>query len=129
MREPTLAAGGRWTGRRGARYYATQAMRSEVLKGHLDTLLLAAVGESPAHGYLIVERLRRRSEGAFELSEGTIYPALYRLEESGLLSSRWVVESGRRRRVYRLTRRGGAALNAGREDWRGFANAVNMVLG
>lgn len=104
-------------------------MRSEVLKGHLDTLLLAAVGESPAHGYLILERLRRRSEGAFALSEGTIYPALYRLEESGLLSSRWVVEAGRRRRVYRLTRRGNAALNAGREDWRGFANAVNMVLG
>jgi len=104
-------------------------MRAEVLKGHLDTLLLAAVGEAPAHGYLILERLRRRSEGAFELSEGTIYPALYRLEESGLLSSRWVVEAGRRRRVYRLTRRGSAALNAGREDWRGFANAVNMVLG
>lgn len=106
-----------------------EAMRSEVLKGHLDTLLLAAVGEAPAHGYLIVERLRRRSEGAFELSEGTIYPALYRLEEAGLLSSRWVVESGRRRRVYRLTRRGSAALSDGRQDWHGFARAVDMVLG
>jgi DNA-binding PadR family transcriptional regulator len=104
-------------------------MRAEVLKGHLDTLLLAVVGESPAHGYLIVERLRRRSEGAFELSEGTVYPALYRLEQAGLLSSRWVTEAGRRRRVYRLTRRGDAALNAGRRDWRGFVHAVDAVLG
>lgn len=104
-------------------------MRAEVLKGHLDTLLLAAVAEAPAHGYLIVERLRRRSEGAFELSEGTIYPALYRLEASGLLASRWSSESGRRRRVYRLTRRGLQALEAGRQDWRGFARAVEAVIG
>lgn len=103
-------------------------MRSEVLKGHLDTLLLAALAESPAHGYLIVERLKQRSQGAFELSEGTIYPALYRLEDAGLLSSRWAHETGRRRRVYRLTRRGQAALDAGRQDWRGFAHAVNAVL-
>lgn len=104
-------------------------MRSEVLKGHLDTLLLAAVGESPAHGYLIVERLRSRSQGTFELSEGTIYPALYRLEDAGLLTSRWSRESGRRRRVYQLTRRGRAALATGRQDWRGFAHAVDAVLG
>ena len=104
-------------------------MRAEVLKGHLDTLLLAAVAESPAHGYLIVERLRRRSQGAFELSEGTIYPALYRLEAAGLLASRWSAESGRRRRVYRLTRRGHEALDAGRQDWAGFARAVEAVIG
>jgi DNA-binding PadR family transcriptional regulator len=104
-------------------------MRSEVLKGHLDTLLLAAVAETPAHGYLIVERLRSRSEGAFELSEGTIYPALYRLEGAGLLTSSWSRGSGRRRRVYRLTRKGRAALNTGRQDWRGFARAVDAVLG
>ena len=104
-------------------------MRSEVLKGHLDTLLLAALAESPAHGYLIVERLHRRSLGAFELSEGTIYPALYRLEDAGLLDSRWSSESGRRRRVYRLTRRGQAALDEGRQDWRGFAHAVDAALG
>lgn len=103
-------------------------MRSEVLKGHLDTLLLAAVAESPAHGYLIVERLKERSQGAFELSEGTIYPALYRLEAAGLLSSRWAHESGRRRRIYCLTRRGHAALDAGRQDWHGFAHAVNAAL-
>jgi DNA-binding PadR family transcriptional regulator len=104
-------------------------MRAEVLKGHLDTLLLAALAVSPAHGYLIVERLRRRSDGAFELSEGTIYPALYRLEASGLLTSHWSSDSGRRRRVYRLTRRGRHALDAGRQDWRGFARAVEAVIG
>lgn len=104
-------------------------MRAEVLKGHLDTLLLAAVAEAPAHGYLIVERLRRRSRGAFELSEGTIYPALYRLEAAGLLASSWSTESPRRRRVYRLTPRGRQALEAGRQDWVGFARAVEAVIG
>jgi DNA-binding PadR family transcriptional regulator len=104
-------------------------MRAEALKGHLDTMLLAAVAEEPAHGYRIVERMRERSGGVFDLPEGTVYPALYRLESAGLLSSRWSQESGRRRRVYRLTSRGRAALDAGRDDWRGFARAVSAVLG
>ena len=103
-------------------------MRAEVLKGHLDTLLLAAVSDEPAHGYRIVERLRERSGGVFALPEGTVYPALYRLESAGLLSSRWLNDSHRRRRVYRLTQRGRAALKAGREEWRGFARAVTAAL-
>ena len=64
-------------------------MKPEALKGHLDALLLAVVAKEPAHGYAILERLRDRSAGAFDLPEGTIYPALHRLEDAGLLKSSW----------------------------------------
>lgn len=99
------------------------------MKGHLDLLLLATLAESPAHGYLVVERLKRRSGGALALGEGTVYPALYRLEGSGLVASAWSSASGRRRRVYRLTRRGRAALERGRAEWTTFAGVVQAVLG
>lgn len=104
-------------------------MRSQALKGHLDMLLLAAVSREPAHGYLVLERLREMSAGAFDLSEGTIYPALHRLEAAGLLRSDEVVVSGRRRRVYRLTGRGRRALAAQREEWRHFSLGVSRTLG
>jgi len=103
-------------------------MRGEALKGHLDLLLLAAVRSGPAHGYAIIESLRERSAGAFDLPEGTVYPALHRLERAGLLSSRWSQESGRRRRVYELTRSGRLALERHREDWRRFADGVSAVV-
>jgi PadR family transcriptional regulator PadR len=98
------------------------------LKGHVDLLILATLRSGPLHGYGIVEKLRDESEGAFELAEGTVYPALYRLERGGLLSSRWTRAEGRRRRVYRLTRRGRAELDRERKEWKSFANAVESVL-
>ena len=104
-------------------------MQSEVLKGHLDLLLLATLAAGPAHGYRLVDELRERSAGAFDLSEGTIYPALYRLERAGLLSSRWASVGGRRRRVYSLTRKGRRALAERRRDWVSFAAAVRGVVG
>jgi PadR family transcriptional regulator len=103
-------------------------LRSEVLKGHVDLLILATLRSGPLHGYGIVEKLRDESEGAFELAEGTVYPALYRLERAGLLASRWTQAEGRRRRVYRLTRRGRAELDRERKEWKSFANAVESVL-
>lgn len=103
-------------------------MKGEALKGHLDLLLLATVGDGPLHGYAVCEELRRRSGGAFALPEGTVYPALHRLEAAGLLDSDWSVQSGRRRRVYRLTRRGQTALVSRHEDWRRFAGAVSDVI-
>ncbi|HET7043629.1 MAG TPA: helix-turn-helix transcriptional regulator [Gaiellaceae bacterium] len=103
-------------------------MRREVLKGHLDLLLLAALRDEPAHGYRVVELLRERSGGLFELGEGTIYPALYRLERAGLLASAWSSASGRRRRVYRLTARGGRMLGEKRREWNAFAHAVGAVV-
>jgi DNA-binding PadR family transcriptional regulator len=102
-------------------------MRSEVLKGHVDFLLLATLADGPLHGYAIVEKLGSESAGVFELAEGTVYPALYRLEAAGLLSSSWTIAAGRRRRVYRLTRRGRKELAREREDWKVFTRAVEAV--
>src|SRR4029079_2990286 len=103
-------------------------MTAETLKGHLDLLLLAAVQVRPTHGYAIAETLRARSDGAFDLPEGTFYPALHRLERAGLLSSRWSEVSGRRRRVYQVTRKGVRALTQQQEQWRDFSRAVEKVV-
>ena len=100
-----------------------------MLKGHLDMIVLAALAAGPAHGYGIIQEIRRRSRQAFDLPEGTIYPALHRLEEAGLLASRWVTaDSGRRRRVYALTRRGERALVGHRAVWRQFSGAMSGLL-
>src|ERR1700722_5193384 len=87
-----------------------RGMTGETLKGHLELLLLAALSSRPVHGYGIAEILRQRSRGTFALPEGTLYPALHRLEKSGLVVSRWTDESGRRRRVYELTAEGRRSL-------------------
>jgi transcriptional regulator len=104
-------------------------MRTDLLKGHLDLVLLSCLREGPAHGYLISRRLRERSGGEFDLLEGTLYPALHRLEAAGAVSSKWSSESGRRRRVYQLTRKGSAALASRENEWRQFTSTVNLVLG
>jgi transcriptional regulator len=103
-------------------------MNAEALKGHLDLLLLAAVQSRPAHGYAIADTLRARSEGAFDLPEGTLYPALHRLERAGLLSSRWSEVGGRRRRVYQLTAKGHRSLAKRQSEWRDFSRAVLAVV-
>lgn len=103
-------------------------MKAESLKGHLDALVLATFADGPAHGYAVIEELRRKSEGAFDLAEGTVYPVLHRLEADGLLTSSWSTAAGRRRRVYRLSRRGRTALGRQRDEWRSFARAVEAVL-
>jgi PadR family transcriptional regulator len=103
-------------------------MRADTLRGHLDALVLATLRAGPLHGYAVIDALRGRSDGAFDLAEGTVYPVLHRLEVEGLLASAWTTEAGRRRRVYRLTRAGTAALGKRREDWRAFSRAVDAVL-
>src|SRR5437763_1639712 len=104
-------------------------MNREQLKGHLDVLLLAVLDAQPAHGYAVISALRERSEGAFDLPEGTVYPALHRLEHAGLVSSQWGQVGGRRRRVYRLTGAGSTALAERRRQWDEFAVGVGNVLG
>ena len=104
-------------------------MDRERLKGNLDLLLLSVLSAGPAHGYAIISALRDRSGGTFDLPEGTIYPALHRLEDSGLLVSTWDQAQGRRRRVYGLTDQGAAALAAQQTEWRKFAGGVHAVLG
>jgi len=103
-------------------------MNKERLKGNLDLLLLSVLAAGPAHGYAIISSLRDRSEGMFDLPEGTIYPALHRLEDAGLLVSSWAETDGRRRRVYGLTDQGAAALAAEQTEWRRFAGGMQAVL-
>ena len=103
-------------------------MNSESMKGHLDALLLAAVERQPGHGYALIERVRALSDGAFLLPEGTVYPALHRLERLGLLESAWSADAPRRLRVYSLTDRGRAVLVQRREEWRAFASGMTAAL-
>jgi DNA-binding PadR family transcriptional regulator len=100
----------------------------QALKGHLDALLLAALADGPRHGYAVKEALRAGSSGRFDLPTGTVYPALHRLEEAGLITGTWSVTDGRRRRVYRLTAAGRRMLDRDRAAWREFAAAVTTLL-
>src|SRR3954447_2359796 len=102
---------------------------SDLLRSQTDLLLLAVLQSGPAHGYAVIEQIKRRSEGEFGLPEGTVYPALHRLETQGLLSSDWDLVEGRRRRVYRLTAPGLAAVQARRDDWQRFSGAMRLVVG
>ena len=104
-------------------------MNGELLKGHLDLLLLAIVAEQPAHGYAIITALRQRSAGTFDLPEGTVYPALHRLERDGLLRSAWAPGANRSRRVYAITALGTEAMQQRRAAWGAFARGVQAVLG
>lgn len=90
--------------------------------------MLSVLADGPLHGYGVVSELRRRSDGELEMAEGTLYPALHRLEDAGLLASRWDETAPRRRRVYRLTAGGGRALDGRRREWLSFAAAVHRVV-
>ncbi len=105
-------------------------MKGDALKGHLDLLILSVLAEGPQHGYSVIEALRDRSEQAFDLPEGTVYPVLHRLEQAGHLVSEWSVVGGRRRRTYRITPSGGTP--SGRAADGGAvadSSAVGHVLG
>jgi PadR family transcriptional regulator, regulatory protein PadR len=103
--------------------------QGDLLRGHLDRLLLAVLVEAPGHGYELVQRLGRRSDQQLDVPEGSLYPALHRLERAGLVSSVWDDTSGRRRRVYSLTRAGRRQLEGWRREWTMFSGAVDRVLG
>jgi PadR family transcriptional regulator, regulatory protein PadR len=104
-------------------------MGREKVKGHLDLLVLSVLRDRESHGYEVIAELRRRSDGEFDLPEGTVYPALHRLEREGLLSSDWATIDGRRRRVYRLTADGVSALAERSRQWRRFSASMSTVLG
>jgi len=99
----------------------------EQFSGHLELLLLAAL-QKPRHGYGVIEHVRRASGGRFDYPDGTVYPALHRLEVEGLLRSRWSEVEGRRRRVYEITARGKKALAGHRREWERFASSVAAVV-
>ena len=103
-------------------------MKPDRVKGHLDLLLLGVLGDGAGHGYRVISELRQRTDGAMDLPEGSVYPALHRLEDAGLLASEWEPGAPRRRRVYRLTADGQAALAAEHRDWRALVSAIDAVL-
>ncbi len=103
-------------------------MKAEVLKGHLDGLLLATLEDGPRHGYAVMEVLRAGSDGRFDLPTGTVYPALHRLERAGLIRGRWSSVGGRRRRSYELTAAGRRTLGVERSAWHEFSAAVTALL-
>ncbi len=103
-------------------------MKPDLLRGHLDLLVLEVLARGPGHGYAIISELRDRSDGVLDLKEGSLYPALHRLEDVGLLASEWQPVAGRRRRIYRITPAGRKALTAERAGWRSLVAAVEAVL-
>ncbi|MGL5819403.1 MAG: PadR family transcriptional regulator [Phycicoccus sp.] len=104
-------------------------MRIDLVRGSLDLLLLGVLESEELHGYAVIERLKTSSGGLFDLPEGTIYPALHRLEAEGLLTSSSTTVDGRRRRVYAITPEGRNARRSREERWRSFTVGVRRVLG
>ena len=102
-------------------------MAREPFSGHLELLLLSAL-RTPRHGYGVIEHVRSTSGGRFDYPDGTVYPALHRLEGDGLLRSRWSQVDGRRRRIYEITARGERALAAHRDEWTRFAHSIAAVI-
>jgi len=99
------------------------------LKGTLPTLILEALLDEPSHGYRIAQQIKERSRGVLDFKEGTLYPALHKLENEGLVESYDAVEKGRQRRYYRLTKSGHETLTRDRAEWREVSRAVTMILG
>lgn len=103
--------------------------RDEVLQGTLDLLVLKALSLAPMHGWGITERLQQWSEDVLQLNQGSLYPALYRLERQGFISSSWkATENNRRARYYALTASGRRQLDAELKTWMRASRAVNQVL-
>jgi transcriptional regulator len=98
-------------------------------KGTLPTLILEVLAQEPSHGYRIAQKIKERSDGVLDFKEGTLYPALHKLQNESLVESYEGVESGRTRRYYRITQSGHKALNKDRAEWRQLSRAVSIILG
>ncbi|HLK13919.1 MAG TPA: helix-turn-helix transcriptional regulator [Fimbriimonadaceae bacterium] len=102
----------------------------ELLKGNIQTLILAILEEEPLHGYGIARAIERRSKAALSFREGSIYPALKALEREGLIASNWETPAiGPARKVYRLLRKGGGELERRKLRWRELVDSIDLVLG
>ncbi len=105
------------------------AQRLELMKGSSESLLLCLIGEQPMYGYQILKDLEKRSQGYFKFKEGTLYPALHRLEEAGLIMGKWqMLPSGRQRRYYYITDKGHRLLAVKRNQWQDFLTAMNLII-
>jgi PadR family transcriptional regulator PadR len=107
----------------------SQLQGNDLLQGTLDMLILRTLARGSTHGWGVSRRIRDRSEEVLHLNQGSLYPALHRLERRGLIASEWgMSENNRRAKFYHLTRRGEAHLSRETESWRRFAKAVDLVL-
>jgi transcriptional regulator len=104
-------------------------MEPEYVRGHLATMVLAVLAGGPAHGYGIGAELKRRSDNQLEVLEGSLYPALHRLEEAGWVDSEWETNDRRRRRSYSLTTDGKDELRARAARWTAFRSFMDALLG
>ena len=101
-----------------------------LLRGTLDLLVLQVVSDGPLHGYAISRRIRAGSDDVLEVEEGSLYPALHRLERRGMIRGLWgESEAGRKARFYRLTRAGQRELERERASWQRLSGAVGRLLG
>ena len=105
------------------------AQRLELMKGSSESLLLCLIGQQPMYGYQIIKELEKRSQGYFKFKEGTLYPALRRLERAGLILGKWqTLPSGRQRRYYYITDKGHRLLVVKRSQWQDFLTAMNLII-
>jgi len=103
--------------------------KTEVLKGTLDMLILKVVAFGPIHGYAISQRIQQISNDFFQVPEGSLYPALHRLEDGGWLQAKWEeTETGREAKFYSLTRKGRKRLSTEMDNWERFSEAVALIL-
>ncbi|HWN85644.1 MAG TPA: PadR family transcriptional regulator [Vicinamibacterales bacterium] len=103
--------------------------RSDVLQGTLDMLVLKALQLEPMHGWGITERIEQWSESVLQLGQGSLYPALYRMERQAFIRSEWrITDNNRRARYYSLTASGRRYLNESLAQWRRMSRAINLVL-
>ena len=103
--------------------------KSDLLQGTLDLLVLQVVALGPVHGYAIAQRLQQTSKDVLQVQQGTLYPALHRLEERGWLKAEWRdTDTGREAKFYGLTRAGKARLEQERSEWERMAHAIGLVL-
>jgi len=102
----------------------------ELIKGSTDHLLLVLIGQRPMYGYRIIKELENRSQGYFKFKEGTLYPALHRMEKAGLIMGKWELSpTGRQRRYYHITPKGERLLAMERSQWQDFLAAMRLVVG
>jgi transcriptional regulator len=103
--------------------------RADLLQGTLDLLILKTLALEPLHGWGVSKRIRQMSKGVVEVNQGSLYPALYRLRDRGLIDSEWgSSDEGRRIKIYRMTKKGRSALEEERQSWWLFAGAVEEIL-
>jgi transcriptional regulator len=108
---------------------AKETERADLLQGTLDLLILKSLRLEPLHGWGISRRIRQLSRDVLQVNQGSLYPALYRMEDRGLVSAEWgISEEGRRAKFYRLTASGRRRIAAEEDQWRRFVGAVEQVL-